>query len=61
MDVSVAFKLEAADGGTHIAHTVEITPKSFVAKLMQPILRGATKQQVKKDTAKLKEILQKGA
>lgn len=56
-EVAVRFRFEPSGAGTQIQHVVEITPKSFVARLMSPLIRGATQKQIAKDTAKLVEVL----
>jgi carbon monoxide dehydrogenase subunit G len=60
-DVGVSFAFEPLGTGTRIAHAVEIRPKGFVGKLMTPIIRSATRQQIDRDTHKLRELLQANA
>ena len=47
--------------GTRLHHTCEIAPKSFLAKLMSPMVRKATQKQIKRDTAKLVVLLRPGS
>ncbi len=54
----VRFELESRAQGTHFKYTLEITPQSFVAKLMSGMIRGATQKQVDQDVAKLKSLLE---
>ncbi len=58
MNVAVSFDFEAAGSGTRIHHAVEIVPKSFMVRLMSPVIRSATRKQVERDCAKLVELLQ---
>jgi uncharacterized protein YndB with AHSA1/START domain len=60
-DVGVTFAFEPLGTGTRIAHAVEIQPKGLVGKLMTPIIRSATRQQIDRDTHKLRELLQANA
>jgi uncharacterized protein YndB with AHSA1/START domain len=59
LDVAVGFRLSDAGGATHVEHWVEITPKSFMMKLMQPMIRAATKKQMERDTTTLKQLLER--
>jgi hypothetical protein len=60
-DVGVFFAFEPLGTGTRIAHAVEIQPKGFVGKLMTPVIRAATRQQIDRDTHKLRDLLQASA
>jgi uncharacterized protein YndB with AHSA1/START domain len=55
--VAVSLRLEPSGTGTQLTHIVEITPKSFAARLMSPLIRGATQKQLAQDTAKLVALL----
>ena len=57
-DVEVAFRFAPAGAGTRIEHAVTITPKPLMARLMAPMIRGATQKQIAHDTARLKELLE---
>jgi uncharacterized protein YndB with AHSA1/START domain len=57
LDVEVGFRFEPAGAGTAIAHTIEITPKSFLMKLMTLVIGGATRKQVEKEAAALQRLL----
>ncbi|MBW8881409.1 MAG: SRPBCC family protein [Asticcacaulis sp.] len=39
MQVTVEFRMEPTDTGTRLTHRIEITPNSFMAKLMAPMIR----------------------
>jgi carbon monoxide dehydrogenase subunit G len=54
----VVFSLESAGAGTRFAYDMRITPTSFMAKLMSPMIRSSTQKQITKDVAKLKSILE---
>ena len=57
MEVSVGFTLEPNGSGTHVRHRIQITPRTFLARLMTPLIRGATRKQTDESMAKLKELL----
>ena len=57
-EIVVEYKLEPSLTGTHFESTLKITPQSFVARLMSPLVRMATQRQVAKDVAKLKSVLE---
>jgi uncharacterized protein YndB with AHSA1/START domain len=57
-DVDVDFWFEPEREGTTVRHATSITPKSLMAKLMTPIIRGATGKQIVQDTQALKRILE---
>ena len=59
--VGIFFRFASKGSGTEIDHTVEITPRTFLMRLMSPMIRGATQKQITRDTAKLKELLESGA
>lgn len=39
MQVGVRFSMRSAGGGTRLTHTIDITPKTFFAKLLSPLIR----------------------
>ncbi len=45
MQVIVDFRMEPNGEGTHLVHRIEITPHSFMAKLMAPMFRGMIPKQ----------------
>ena len=59
-DVDVDFWFAPEGDGTTVRHATSITPKSLMAKLMSPIIRGATGKQIVQDTQALKRILESG-
>jgi len=59
-DVAVDFWLAAADGGTTLRHATAITPKTFVGRLMSPLIGGMTRRQMQKDLQMLKGLLEGG-
>lgn len=54
----IGHELEASAAGTRFKYTIDITPQSFMAKLMSGMIRSATQKQVEKDVAKLKSLLE---
>jgi len=57
-EVSVDLRVAAADGGTATTHIIEITPKSAVGKLMQPLIRLGLGKQTRDAAANLKKLLE---
>jgi len=57
-EVEVSFRFSPQSAGTHIDHAVTITPRAFMAKLMGPMIRGATRKQLAADTVTLKRLLE---
>jgi uncharacterized protein YndB with AHSA1/START domain len=58
LDVVVGFALHATGASTtHVHHTIDITPKTLLMKLMAPLIRRATTQQVQKEVAGLARLL----
>jgi carbon monoxide dehydrogenase subunit G len=60
-DVSVDLRVAAAPEGTLTTHIIEITPKSFVAKLMSPLIRFGLGKQTREAAANLKTLLESTA
>jgi uncharacterized protein YndB with AHSA1/START domain len=56
-ELDIVFELAPAGAGTHLDHRVAMAPKG-IAKLMAPMIRGATRKQIEKDTARLKALLE---
>jgi len=56
--IVVAYHVEHAVIGTGFRETIDIEAKLFFAKLMAPLMRAATRRQIAKDVAKLKELLE---
>jgi len=59
MDVSVVFELSPAPSGTRVHHFVEIEMKSLIGRLMTPIIRSATRKQVRTEVENLKGLVEK--
>jgi len=49
------------DGGTHLVHRIEITPHSFMAKLMMPLIRMKLPQQTIEAMESLRKLLAREA
>ena len=60
-DLEVGFRFETSAVGTRVDHAIELTPKPFMARLMAPVIRGASRKQIAHDTAALKRLLESGA
>ncbi|EGF90895.1 polyketide cyclase / dehydrase and lipid transport family protein [Asticcacaulis biprosthecium C19] len=59
MQVFVDFRLEPDGAGTRLTHRIEITPHSFMAKLMSPMYRMKLPKQTVAAMAALKALLAK--
>ncbi|HZA12869.1 MAG TPA: SRPBCC family protein [Myxococcaceae bacterium] len=57
MDIAVGFRLEPNGAGTRVQHQLQIEPRSFLARLMTPIIRGATRKQTEDSVQRLKALL----
>ena len=57
-DVSVDMLVAAAPQGTQITHIIDITPKTFVAKLMSPLIRLGLGKQTRDAARNLKKLLE---
>ena len=57
-EVEVGFLLSASNSGTLVGHTVTITPKSLLGRLMSPLIRIGNRKQVVSNLARAKEILE---
>lgn len=57
-EVSVDLRVAPAPGGATTTHIIEITPKSFVGKLMSPMVRMGIKKQSRDAAANLKKLLE---
>lgn len=54
-EIAVEVVITKADGRTFVHHSVEITPRSFMGRLMSPMLKGFNRKQVERNAARLKE------
>jgi uncharacterized protein YndB with AHSA1/START domain len=57
-EVSVDLRVAPAYEGTNSTHIIEITPKTFVARLMSPIIRIGVGKQTREAAANLKKLLE---
>ena len=57
-DVSVDMLVAAAPQGTQITHIIDITPKTFVAKLMSPLIWLGLGKQTRDAARNLKKLLE---
>lgn len=55
--IEVGFRFEAIPGGTRIEHTLELEPRSFLTKLLKPLLRGQMRKQCAKQALALQAAL----
>jgi len=56
--VTVRFDFEAAASGTKVAHAITIEPKGTMARMMEPMIRGASRRQVESNLSRLKKLLE---
>lgn len=59
LEVIIAFALTEAGSGTRLVHTVSVTPRSFLMKMIAPVFRGRTGKQIVEEVKRLKEIIEK--
>jgi carbon monoxide dehydrogenase subunit G len=57
-DVSVDLRVAPAPGGAMTTHIIDITPKSFMGRLMSPLIRLGVRKQTKEAAANLKRLLE---
>lgn len=60
-DVLVDLQVEAAPGGTLATHTIEIAPKTFLGKLMSPLIRLGLVKQTRDAAVNLKRLVEGSA
>ena len=60
-EVMVDFRVESASGGAKLTHTISITPKKLLVKILSPLIRLGLKSQTRQAMANLKAILEKQA
>jgi uncharacterized protein YndB with AHSA1/START domain len=58
MDVTVDFKVSQAAAGARLVHTIEITPKTFFAKMISPMIRKQLPKQTTTAMEKLRTLLE---
>ena len=57
-EVTVEIRVVTAPSGSALAHSVGITPKSFLGRLVSPLIRMGNRKQVASNLARAKEILE---
>ena len=57
-DISVDLRVAPAPLGTLTTHIIEITPKTWVCKLMSPLIRLGVSRQTRAAAANLKRLLE---
>jgi hypothetical protein len=59
-DISVDQRVAPAPDGALTTHSIEITPKTFMGKLMSPLIRLGLGKQTRTAAANLKKLLESG-
>lgn len=57
-EVGVEFHVSALGSGALVGHTTTITPKSFIGRLMTPLIQLGNRKQVAGNLARAKELLE---
>jgi uncharacterized protein YndB with AHSA1/START domain len=57
-EVSVDLRVAAAPGGTLTTHVIEISPKTFMGKVMSPLIRLGLGKQTRDAAGNLKKLLE---
>lgn len=57
-EVSVDLRVAGAPSGSLTTHIIEMTPKTFVASLMTPLIRMGLKKQTREAAANLKALVE---
>jgi hypothetical protein len=60
-DVSVDLGVAPSAEGALTTHVIEITPKTFLGKLMSPLIRLGVRKQTREAAANLKKLLESTA
>jgi len=58
MAVTVDFRMQRQGPGTHLVHTIEITPKTFAGKVFSPLIRRQLPKQTITAMHKLRALLE---
>jgi carbon monoxide dehydrogenase subunit G len=58
MDVVVDFRVAKADRGARLTHAIDITPKTFMAKLVLPLIRRSLPKQIVRAMEMLRGLLE---
>ena len=61
MEVVVDFQMTRKDGGARLVHTIDIKPKSLMAKLFAPLVRRQLPEQTIKAMETLRGLVEGGA
>ena len=61
MEVGVDFHMTRKDGGARLVHTIDIKPKSLMAKLFAPLVRRQLPEQTIKAMETLRGLVEGGA
>jgi hypothetical protein len=56
LDIDVTFELVGDGSTTKLTHVAEIQPRTFLMKLMSPVIRGATRKQTEQIVGKLRAL-----
>lgn len=56
-DITIDFQLAPIGSGTRVVHRMDLVPRSFVGKLLLPIVRKVIPNQVAVDMAKLRDLV----
>jgi uncharacterized protein YndB with AHSA1/START domain len=56
-EIEVGFRFDAIPGGTRIEHSMQVEPRSFLTRLMSPLLRRVMKKQTAKQARALAAAL----
>jgi uncharacterized protein YndB with AHSA1/START domain len=60
MRVGVHFSMKPAGGGTRLTHSIDITPKTFFARLLSPLIRRQIPKQTINAMESLRSLLSAG-
>jgi hypothetical protein len=60
-EVSVDLRVAAAPGGAMTTHIIDISPKSFIGRMMSPLIRLGLKKQTRDAASNLKRLLETAA
>jgi hypothetical protein len=58
LDVIVDFRLSPTGMGTWLIHTIDVTPKTFLAKMFSPVIRSRLPLQTVDAMNALREIVE---
>ena len=56
-DLEIGFNLAALTESTYLNYSTKIIPKSFLGKIMKPLIRLGTRKKIQKELQSLKLIL----